>query len=88
MKSKKICLILDVGSITTSVSNITAWKLPGTYRHFMVLACQAINELQWEILPHSAHPPDVAQCDHHLFSSLENSLEKQQFQAEGVKNDR
>jgi hypothetical protein len=34
----------------------------------------AIQELDWEILPHSPYTPDLAPSDYHLFRSLSNNL--------------
>jgi histone-lysine N-methyltransferase SETMAR len=34
----------------------------------------AIQELNWEILPHPPYSPDLAPSDHHLFRSLSNNL--------------
>jgi hypothetical protein len=34
----------------------------------------AIQELDWEILPHPPHSPNLAPSDHHLFHSLSNNL--------------
>jgi hypothetical protein len=34
----------------------------------------AIQELDWEILPHSPYFPDLAPSDYHLFRSLANNL--------------
>jgi hypothetical protein len=34
----------------------------------------AIQELDWEILPHPPHSPDLAPPDYHLFRSLSNNL--------------
>jgi hypothetical protein len=35
----------------------------------------AIQELEWEILPHPPYPPDLAPSDYHLFRSLSNNLQ-------------
>lgn len=43
------------------------------------MACQTIKDLQWVILSYPVHSPDLSLCDYHFFSSLQNSLEKQQF---------
>jgi transposase len=34
----------------------------------------AIQELDWEILPHPPYSPDLAPSDYHLFRSLSNNL--------------
>jgi histone-lysine N-methyltransferase SETMAR len=34
----------------------------------------AIQELDWEILPHPSYSPDLAPSDYHLFRSLFNNL--------------
>jgi hypothetical protein len=34
----------------------------------------AIQELNWEILPHPPYSPDLAPSDYHLFRSLSNNL--------------
>jgi hypothetical protein len=34
----------------------------------------AIQELDWEILPHPPYYPDLAPSDYHLFRSLSNNL--------------
>jgi hypothetical protein len=34
----------------------------------------AIQELDWEILPHPPYSPDLAPSDYHLFCSLSNNL--------------
>jgi histone-lysine N-methyltransferase SETMAR len=34
----------------------------------------AIQELDWEILPHPPYSPDLAPSDHHLSCSLSNNL--------------
>jgi hypothetical protein len=34
----------------------------------------AIQELDWEILPHPPYPTDLAPSDYHLFRSLSNNL--------------
>jgi hypothetical protein len=34
----------------------------------------AIQELDWEILPHPPYSPDLAPSDYHLFLSLSNNL--------------
>jgi histone-lysine N-methyltransferase SETMAR len=34
----------------------------------------AIQELDWEILPHPSYSPDLAPSDYHLFRSLSNNL--------------
>jgi hypothetical protein len=34
----------------------------------------AIQELDWEILPHPPYSPDIAPSDYHLFRSLSNNL--------------
>jgi hypothetical protein len=39
----------------------------------------AIQELDWEILPHPPHSPDLAPSDYHLFRSLSNNLSRVSF---------
>jgi hypothetical protein len=34
----------------------------------------AIQELDWEILPHLPYSPDLAPSDYHLFRSFSNNL--------------
>jgi histone-lysine N-methyltransferase SETMAR len=34
----------------------------------------AIQELDWEILPHPPYSPNLAPSDYHLFRSLSNNL--------------
>jgi histone-lysine N-methyltransferase SETMAR len=34
----------------------------------------AIQEFDWEILPHSPYSPDLAPSDYHLFRSLSSNL--------------
>jgi hypothetical protein len=34
----------------------------------------AIQELDWEILPHPPYSPDLVPSDYHLFRSLSNNL--------------
>jgi hypothetical protein len=34
----------------------------------------AVQELDWEILPHPSYSPDLASSDYHLFRSLSNNL--------------
>jgi hypothetical protein len=39
----------------------------------------AIQELDWEILPHQSYSPDLAPLDYHLFRSLSNNLRGAEF---------
>jgi histone-lysine N-methyltransferase SETMAR len=39
----------------------------------------AIQELDWEILPHPPYSPDLAPSDYHLFRSLSNNLRGAEF---------
>jgi hypothetical protein len=39
----------------------------------------AIQELDWEILPHSPYPPDISPSDYHLLRSLSNNLRSAEF---------
>jgi hypothetical protein len=39
----------------------------------------AIQELNWEILPHRPYFPDLAPSDYHLFRSLSNNLSRVSF---------
>jgi histone-lysine N-methyltransferase SETMAR len=39
----------------------------------------AIQELDWEILPHPPYSPDSAPSDYHLFRSLSNNLRGAEF---------
>jgi hypothetical protein len=34
----------------------------------------AIQELDWEILPHPPYSPDLASTDYHLFRAVSNNL--------------
>ena len=46
------------------------------------MACQTINDLQWELLPLPAYSPEIAPTDYHLFHSLQNILAEQHFKTE------
>jgi hypothetical protein len=39
----------------------------------------AIQELDWEILPHPSYSPDLPPSDYHLFRSLSNNLHEVSF---------
>jgi hypothetical protein len=39
----------------------------------------AIQELDWEILPHPLYSPDLAPSDYHVFRSLPNNLRASEF---------
>jgi hypothetical protein len=45
-----------------------------TPEHTAIMAKDAIQELDWEILPHPPCSPDLAPSDYHLFCSLSNHL--------------
>jgi hypothetical protein len=59
---------------------------PGRRRHGVILQHNnarphtaniskvAIQELDWEILPHPPYSPDLVRSDYHLFRSLSNNL--------------
>ena len=47
--------------------------------HRSSVACQTINGLQWELLPHPAYSPDIAPTDFHLFHLLQNILAEHHF---------
>lgn len=40
---------------------------------------QKLLELQWEVLLHPPYSPDIAPSDYHLFRSLDNAIQGQQF---------
>jgi transposase len=42
----------------------------------------AIQESDWEILPHPPYSPDLAPSDYHLFRSLSNNLRRISFNNE------
>jgi hypothetical protein len=46
----------------------------------------AIQELDWEILPHPPKSPDLAQLDYHLFHSLSNNLHRVSFNDAELQN--
>ncbi|XP_046826458.1 histone-lysine N-methyltransferase SETMAR-like [Vespa crabro] len=41
---------------------------------------EKINELGWEVLPHSPYSPDIAPSDFHLFRSLQHFLSGKKFE--------
>lgn len=43
---------------------------------------QTLLDLKWEILPHSAHFPDIAPSDFHLFRSMKHVLAGTNFRNE------
>lgn len=49
------------------------------------MTCQTINSVHWKNLLYTEHSSDLSLCDYHLFRSLQNSSEKQRFQAKGKK---
>jgi hypothetical protein len=44
------------------------------HTHTANMTKAAIQELEWEILPHPPYSPDLAPSDFHLFRSLSNNL--------------
>jgi [histone H3]-lysine36 N-dimethyltransferase SETMAR len=55
--------------------------------HTARITVAKIRQLDWEVLPHPAYSPDIAPSDYHLFRSLQNFLNGQQFSEEAdVKN--
>ena len=50
--------------------------------HGSSVACQTINDLQWELLPYPAYSPDIAPINYHLFHLLQNILAEQHFKTE------
>jgi transposase len=42
--------------------------------HTANMTKEAVQELDWEILPHPPYSPDLAPSDYHLFRSLSNNL--------------
>ena len=50
--------------------------------HRSSMACQTINDLQWELLSHPAYSPDISPREYHLFHSLQNILAEQHFKTE------
>ena len=50
--------------------------------HRSSVACQTINDLQWELLSHPTYSPDTAPTDYYLFHSLQNTLAEQHFKTE------
>jgi hypothetical protein len=43
----------------------------------------AIQDLDWEILPHPPYSPDLAPSDYHLFHSISNNLCRISFNDNG-----
>jgi histone-lysine N-methyltransferase SETMAR len=48
-------------------------------RHTANITKAAIQELDWEVLPHPSYSPDLAPSDYHLFCSLSNNLRRVSF---------
>jgi len=42
--------------------------------HTSLATRQKLRELCWKVLMHPPYSPDLASADHHLFQSLQNSL--------------
>lgn len=42
--------------------------------HIANIVKLAVEELNWELLPHPAYSPDLAPSDFHLFRSLSNAM--------------
>jgi histone-lysine N-methyltransferase SETMAR len=47
--------------------------------HTARLTREKIQRLGWEVLPHPPYSPDIAPSDYHLFRSLQNHLNGQEF---------
>jgi len=47
--------------------------------HMTLLTINTIQKLNWEVLEHSAHSPDLAHSDCHLFGPLKNALRSSRF---------
>jgi histone-lysine N-methyltransferase SETMAR len=48
---------------------------------------ERIQELQWELLEHPPHSPDLATTDFHLFGPLKNHLDSNRFADQEVKTE-
>jgi hypothetical protein len=44
------------------------------HTHTANMTKEAIQELDWEILPHPPYSPDLVSSDYHLFRALSNNL--------------
>jgi hypothetical protein len=47
--------------------------------HTAYMTKAAVQELDWEILPHPSYSPDLAPSDYHLFRSLSDNLQGVSF---------
>jgi histone-lysine N-methyltransferase SETMAR len=54
-------------------------QLDNDLPHTANMTKAAIQELDWEILPHPPYSPDLAPSDYHLFCSLSNNLRGAEF---------
>lgn len=50
--------------------------------HVAALTRMAIQELDWDVLPHPPYSPDIAPSDYHLFRALAAALAGENFQDE------
>ena len=57
-------------------------------RHTSLVTRKKLSELDWEVMPHPPHSPDLALSDCHLFRSLQKHLNGKTFDSnEAVKNE-
>jgi len=47
--------------------------------HTVAATVEMIRKLKFELLPHPAYSPDLAQSDYHIFGPLKNALRGRRF---------
>jgi hypothetical protein len=47
--------------------------------HIAAVTTGSLEEMQWEVLPHSAYSPDLMPRDFHLFGPLKEALAGKRF---------
>jgi hypothetical protein len=54
--------------------------------HTMACMLETLRKLKWEVMEHTAHSPDFAPSDFHLFGPLKEALGRRRFRCDDIKN--